>query len=43
MAADDVKHHSVLEIVINGDGPEDRRVAFVDDYGGKIELTSLRG
>ena len=40
MAADDVTHHSVPEIVINRDGPEDRRVAFVDDYGGKIELSA---
>jgi len=24
--------------VINRDGSGDRRVAFVDDYGGKIEL-----
>jgi len=39
MAAD-VAHHSVPEIVINRDGPEDRRVAFVDDYGGKIELST---
>ena len=31
---------SVPEIVINRDGPEDRRVAFVDDYGGKIELST---
>jgi hypothetical protein len=40
MAADDVMHHSVPEIVINRDGPEDRRVAFIDDYGGKIELST---
>ena len=40
MAADDVTHHSVPEIVINRDGPGDRRVAFVDDYGGKIELST---
>jgi hypothetical protein len=40
MAADDVTHHSVPEIVINRDGPEDRRVEFVDDYGGKIELST---
>jgi hypothetical protein len=40
MATDDVTHHSVPEIVINRDGPEDRRVAFVDDYGGKIELST---
>ena len=40
MAAADVTHHSVPEIVINRDGPADRRVAFVDDYGGKIELST---
>jgi len=38
--ADDVPHNSVPEIVINRDGPEDRRVAFVHDYGGKIELSA---
>jgi hypothetical protein len=38
--ANNVRHHSVPEIVINRDGPEDRRVAFVDDYGGKIELST---
>lgn len=44
MAADDFTHHSVPEIVINRDGSEDRRVAVVDDYGGKIELnTQQRG
>lgn len=26
--------------MINRDGPEDRRVAFVGDYGGKIELST---
>jgi len=26
--------------VINRGGPEDRRVAFVDDCGGKIELST---
>ena len=31
---------SVPEIVNNRDGPEDRRVAFVDDYGGKVELST---
>jgi len=31
MAADDFTHHSVPAIVINRDGPEDRRVAFVDE------------
>ena len=39
MAGDEVTHHSVPEIVINRDGPEDRRVAFVDDYGGTMELS----
>lgn len=39
-AADDVTHHSVPEIVIDRDGPEDLRVAFVDDYGGKLELST---
>jgi hypothetical protein len=39
-AADDGAHHSVPEIVINRDGPEDRRIAFIDDYGGKIELST---
>jgi hypothetical protein len=42
MAAEDVTQHSVPEIVINRDGPEDRRVVFVDDYGGKIELSTQR-
>jgi len=40
MATDGVTHHSIPEIVINRDGPEDRRVAFIDDYGGKIELST---
>jgi hypothetical protein len=40
MAGDNVTHDSVPEIVVNRDGPEDRRVAFVDDYGGKIELST---
>jgi hypothetical protein len=40
MATDDVTHHSVPKIVIDRDGPEDRRVAFVDDYGGKIDLST---
>jgi hypothetical protein len=26
-------HHSVPEVVINPDGPEERRVGFVDDFG----------
>ena len=26
--------------MINRDGPADRRVAFIDDYGGKIELST---
>jgi hypothetical protein len=26
--------------VINRDGSEDRRVTFIDDYGGKIELST---
>ena len=39
-AADDGARHSVPEIVINRAGPEDRRVAFIDDYGGKIELST---
>jgi hypothetical protein len=33
-------HHSVPEVVINRDGPEERRVGFVDDFGGKIELST---
>jgi hypothetical protein len=39
-AADDVTRRCVPEIVINRDGPEDRRVAFIDDYGGRIELST---
>jgi len=31
-------YHSVPEVVINRNGPEERRVGFVDDFGGKIEL-----
>jgi len=31
-------YHSVPELVINRNGPEERRVGFVDDFGGKIEL-----
>ena len=42
MAGDNVTRHSVPEIVVNRDGPENRRVAFVDDYGGKIELSTQR-
>jgi hypothetical protein len=38
MAVNNVTHHSVPEIVINSDRSEDRRIAFIDDYGGKIEL-----
>jgi hypothetical protein len=38
--AADVMHHCVPEIVISRDGPEDRRVAFIDDYGGKIEVST---
>lgn len=33
-------HHSVPEVVINHDGPEERRVEFVDDFGGKIEQST---
>jgi hypothetical protein len=40
MAADDVTHHCIPEIVVNGNGPEERRVAFIDDYGGKIEQST---
>jgi hypothetical protein len=40
MTADDVAYHSVPEIVINRDGLEDRRVAFIDDNGGKMELST---
>lgn len=40
MPAKDIEHHSVPEIVINRDGPEDQRVAFVNDYGGAIELST---
>ena len=36
MAADNVTRHSVREIVINRDGPEDKRIAFIDDYGGNF-------
>jgi hypothetical protein len=38
--ADDVTHHSVPEIVINRDGPEERRVVFIDDYGSTMELST---
>jgi hypothetical protein len=31
-------HRSVPEVVINRDGPEDKRIAFIDDDGGKVEL-----
>jgi hypothetical protein len=34
------EHHSVPEVVINRDGPEERRVGLVDDFGGKIELST---
>jgi hypothetical protein len=40
MAGDEVTHHSVPEIVINRNGPEERRVAFVDDFGGTMELST---
>jgi hypothetical protein len=40
MAAGDVTRHYVPEIVISRDGPEDRRVAVIDDYGGKFELST---
>lgn len=33
-------HHSVPEVVINHDGPEERRVGSVDDFSGKIELST---
>jgi hypothetical protein len=42
MVADNVMHHLLPEIVVNRDGPEVRRVAFVDDYVGKIELGTLQ-
>ena len=35
-----VEYHSVPEIVINCDGPEERRIAFVDDFGGTMELST---
>ena len=33
-------YHSVPEVVINLDGPEECRVGFIDDFGGKIELST---
>jgi hypothetical protein len=35
-----VEYHSVPEIVINRDGPEERRIAFVDDFGGTMQLST---
>jgi hypothetical protein len=35
-------HHSVPEVMINRDGPEERRVGFIDDFGGKIGLSTQR-
>ena len=40
MAIGHVEYHSVPEIVINRDGPEERRIAFVDDFGGTMELST---
>jgi hypothetical protein len=40
VATDGKQHHSVPEIVINRDGPEERRVGLVDDFGGKIEMST---
>jgi len=36
MATEQVEYHSVPEIVINRDGPEEQRIAFVDDFGGTM-------
>lgn len=40
MATEHVEYHSVPEIVINRDGPEERRIAFVDDFGGTMQLST---
>ena len=40
MGTGHVEYHSVPEIVINRDGPEERRIAFVDDFGGTMELST---
>ena len=40
MATGHVEYHSVPEIVINRDGPEERRIAFVDDFGGTMQLST---
>jgi hypothetical protein len=40
MATGHVEYHSVPEIVINRDGPEDRRIAFGYDFGGTMELST---
>lgn len=40
MATGHVECHAVPEIVINRDGPEERRIAFVDDFGGTMQLST---
>lgn len=40
MATEHVEYHSVPEIVINRDGPEERRIAFVGDFGGTMQLST---
>jgi hypothetical protein len=40
MATEHVEYHSVPEIVINWDGPEERRITFVDDFGGTMQLST---
>ena len=40
MGTGHIEYHSVPEIVINHDGPEERRIAFVYDFGGTMELST---
>ena len=40
MATGHIEYHSVPEIVINRDGPEERRIAFVDDFDGTMQLST---
>jgi len=40
MTTGPVDYHSVPEIVINRDGPEKRRIAFIDVFGGTMQLST---
>lgn len=40
MGTEHVEYHSVPKIVITRDGPEERRIAFVDDFGGTMQLST---